>query len=58
MKRERFSLDERLPDVSITEKGMELRECAVEVPGKIAGCIDLDGEEAMTLYRILYKILS
>ncbi len=58
VKRERSSLDERLLDVSITEKGMELRERAVEVPGKIAGCIKLDSEEAMTLYNTLYKILS
>lgn len=58
VKRERSALDERLLDVSITEKGMALRERAAEVPGKIAGCIHLDGEEAMSLYRILYKILS
>ncbi len=58
VKRERSSSDERLLNVRITEKGMELRERAVEVPGKIAGCIDLDGEEAMKLYRTLYKILS
>ena len=37
---------------------MELRERAAEVPGKIAGCIDLDGEEVMSLYHTLYKILS
>ncbi len=57
VKRERSSLDERLLDVSITEKGMELRERAVEVPFKIAKCIDLDGEETKTLYQTLYKIL-
>ncbi len=58
VKRERSSLDERLLDVSITEKGKALRERAAEVPGKIAGCIDLDGEEVMSLYHTLYKILS
>lgn len=58
MKRERSSADERLLDVSITEKGMELRERAVEVPSKIAGCITLDSEEVMSLYHTLYKILS
>ncbi len=56
--RARSSADERLLDVSITEKGMALRERAVEVPGKVAGCINLDGEEALTLYQTLYKILS
>ncbi len=58
VKRERSSADERLLDVSITPRGMALRERAVEVPGKIAGCINLDGEEVMSLYHILYKILS
>ncbi len=57
VKRERSSLDERLLDVSITEKGMELRERAAEIPDKIASCINLDGEEAVKLYKILYKIL-
>ena len=58
VKRERSSADERLLDVSITEKGMGLSERTVEVPGKVAGCINLDGEEAMSLYRTLYKILK
>lgn len=57
VKRERSSLDERLLDVSITEKGMELRERAADIPDKIASCINLDGEEAVKLYKILYKIL-
>ncbi len=58
VRRERSSVDERLLDVSITDKGMELRERAVEVPSRVAGCIGLDGEEAVALYRILYKILG
>ena len=57
VKRERSSSDERLLMVSVTPQGMELRERAVEVPAKIAGCIKLGGEEAAALYQTLYKIL-
>ncbi len=57
VKRERSSSDERLLMVSVTPQGMELRERAVEVPAKIAGCIKLGGGEAIALYQTLYKIL-
>lgn len=58
VKRERSASDERLLVVSITQKGKELRERAVEVPKKIAGYIKLDEKEAVFLYKTLYKILS
>ena len=56
--RERCPDDERIVMATVTEKGMELREKALSVPGKIAGCICLEAEEAHELYRILYKILD
>ena len=58
VKRCRSSEDERVLIVEITEAGEKLKERAVSVPEKIAGCIRLDTEEAMQLYRLLYKILA
>ncbi len=55
--RGRSEEDERVLLVEATEAGMALRERAAEVPAKIAGCIRLAPEEAMELYRLLYKIL-
>ena len=56
--RERCKEDERLLNVNITEKGLELRELAVDVPKEIQGCVDLDLEEKKELYKILYKMLE
>lgn len=56
--RKRSEEDERVLNVTITEKGEELKKRAITVPQKIAGCISLKPEEAMELYRILYKILG
>ena len=55
--RTRAKEDERNLRVTITEKGELLRKKAVEVPEKMAACVRLEPEEAMQLYRILYKIL-
>ena len=56
--RARSEKDERNLIVSITPAGEELRERALEVPGKIADCTPLAQEESVTLYELLYKILS
>lgn len=58
VKRGRAESDERLLIVSITEKGEELRERAVDVPFEVAKCIDIDDGESVALYKTLYKILS
>ena len=58
VKRRRSSEDERVLIVEITETGEALKERAVSVPGKIAGCVSLDSEEIMQLYGLLYKILD
>lgn len=50
--------DERNLNVTITEKGEQLKEQAVNVPAKMAQCSKLEPEEALTLYRILYKLLG
>ena len=56
--RNRSEIDERSVIVSITDKGEELRESAKEIPFKVAGCMGLNGEEALQLYKLLYKILG
>lgn len=56
--RSRSKADERVLDVEITESGKALRERAVSVPEKVAGCVKLDTQEAMELYRLLYKVLD
>lgn len=56
--RVRSKTDERFLVVTITEKGMALREKAVDIPAKIGGCINLGKEEAVQLYATLRKLLS
>lgn len=56
--RVRSDRDERNLIVSITEKGMALRDKAVEIPVKMVRCTNLSNVEAMTLYNLLYKMLT
>ena len=41
----------------ITEEGEKLKKRAVSVPEKMSRCVNLNPEEAMQLYQLLYKIL-
>ena len=56
--RRRSEKDERNLDVTITEKGEFLKEKAVEIPEKMACCLELDKESASQLYDLLHKILE
>lgn len=56
--RRRSVEDERVLMISITEAGLALREKALTVPETMAGCVNLDPQEAETLYRLLYKVLA
>lgn len=58
VERNRSKEDERVLKVSITEAGEKLRELAVKIPTQLASCVKLEPEEAMQLYKILYKILD
>ena len=58
VKRRRSSEDERVLIVEITDAGEALKEQAVSIPEKIAGCVRLDTEEAVQLHRLLYKVLA
>ncbi len=56
--RSRSKEDERNLDVSLTSQGRQLREEAVDIPSKVRKCIDLNSEEALKLYELLYKVLK
>ena len=56
--RQRSAEDERNLIVTITQRGEALKEAAVAIPEQMAKCSTLDPEEAVMLYRILYKMLG
>lgn len=56
--RERSKEDERVLIVEITEEGEKLKDKAVEIPEKVAGCVALAPEESAALYSLLYKVLG
>lgn len=56
--RTRDSADERIVKVSITESGEALKEKARTIPERISSCISITKEDAVALYRILYKLLE
>lgn len=58
VKRKRSHSDERALNVSITEKGENLREAALNIPQEIHERMQLPKEEADTLYTLLYKTLD
>ena len=56
--RVRSNKDERNLNVTITEKGLDLRKKALSIPENMSKCIDLPKEEAELLYSLIYKVLS
>ena len=50
--------DERFINLTITIKGLDLRDKAIVIKNKIIECIDIDEEEVKNLYIILNKILK
>lgn len=58
IRRERSAQDERNLEVTITERGMALRDEAVDIYPHIAGCVNLKKEEFEQLYRLLYLVLN
>ncbi|MDY6338706.1 MAG: MarR family transcriptional regulator [Saccharofermentans sp.] len=58
IKRTRSEEDERVVVVSLTEEGKALYKKARTIPEKIGSCVRLDKSEAVTLYKILYKLLE
>lgn len=56
--RMRSAEDERNLLITITQKGELLKDQAVEIPTKLASCLNFSLEETKTLYFLLYKILQ
>ncbi len=56
--RRRSEEDERSLIVSITDAGRELAGSAAGIPEAVGAGVRLSPEEAMELYRLLYKVLS
>ena len=58
IERTRSAADDRVVVITLTEAGRALQEQAKDVPGKVAGCIDLPPEKAQTLYALLHELLD
>jgi len=58
IERKRDSKDERNLIVNLTAAGEALQGPASLIPEKIKQCLPITHEEAITLYRLLYKILG
>ena len=56
--RRRSAEDERSLIVSLTEKGLALRDQAMAVPPRMIRCVNLEPEERKELFRLLYKLLK
>lgn len=58
IKRNKSKLDGRQRVVTLTPSGIKLRDAAKDIPFEMAACVALSPDEAMTLHRLLYKIVS
>ncbi len=56
--RQRSSEDERVLIVSVTPEGVALQKRAVKIPEQMSSCMNLSQEEAVQLYKLLYKLLE
>ncbi len=58
VERKRSEEDERVVVITLTDEGRALQEKVKDVPVKVAGCVDLSPEKAMTLYALLCELLE
>ena len=58
IERRRCREDDRVVEITVTEKGRELQQLAKNVPQEVAACIDLPVEKAQQLYSLLYELLE
>lgn len=57
IERNRSLTDERNLIIKLTENGEKLKDKALTVPKKMSNCINLNKDEAITLYSLIYKVL-
>lgn len=58
VRRYRSLEDERVLMVELTQEGLALREKASSVPAALTSCIQLEPQDAVKLYELLYKVLD
>ncbi|MBQ1334101.1 MAG: MarR family transcriptional regulator [Clostridia bacterium] len=58
VRRYRSVEDERVLLVEITDAGEKLKDAAADVPHQVGACVNLDTQDARTLYRLLYELLG
>ena len=58
VERRRSRGDDRVVEITLTEAGRALQEKAKDIPGNVAGCIELPPEKARTLYELLHELLE
>ena len=58
VERRRCREDDRVVEITLTEKGRALQEQAKDIPRKVAGCVNLPAEKAQQLYALLYELLE
>ena len=58
VERRRCREDDRVVEITLTEKGRALQEQAKDIPQKVADCVDLPAEKAQQLYALLYELLE
>ena len=58
LRRYRSEEDERVLNVELTDAGWNLRDAALDVPGKVNSGIKLNAGEVVQLYELLYKVLG
>lgn len=56
--RRRSERDHRELRVALTDRGLALRDRALEVPRAMAGCVELPARDAAELYRLLHELLA
>ena len=56
--RRRSKEDERMVMISITAEGEKLHDRAEAIPSKMAGCVALEGDEALQIYTLLHKLMK
>lgn len=58
VERQRNAEDERSVRIRLTERGRALKQQAAGVPAKVASCIDMPGDDARELHRLLHRLLA
>lgn len=56
--RRRSESDKRDVYAVITDKGMKLRDKAVDIPEKVGSCFPLEPEKAIQLYQLLHEMME